>query len=410
MKKNKIIFYFYNSLFDPLIESNILLYIEELLKTEDGNFQIAIVSHEDNISNLNNQKLAYYEQLFKETNLTWIKLKRNVGASFKNKIKDLFFGFFTLLKLRTKGYFKLCSLDSIAGSMCYLYSLLLRFDLYLYQYEPHSEFALEAHIWEENSKQYKIAKFLEKKATSFAKVISSGTEAMIETLKKEKKKAFFFKITSVVNESKFDFNEEYRREIRQKLKIAEGKKVIIYPGKFGDLYYDEEIIELYSIISKNIENTFFIILSFSDNKKIRDLLRKYLISPDNYYLGQIPYEDMPKFLSASDFGINGIPPTPAQRYRSPIKTGEFLCCGIPYIVCKGISEDDIVAEKENVGVVVENFSENEVLNAIPQIKSFFEEDKTTLRRRSRVAGIAYRGFEKNYLEFKKAISKLMESK
>jgi hypothetical protein len=409
MKKNKIIFYFYNSVFDPLIESNILLYIKELLKEENSDYQIAIVSHEDNLEEINREKLATYQQFFKENNLIWIKLKRNVGASFKNKLIDLFFGFFALLKLRFKGYYSLCSLDSIAGSMCYLYSVFLRFNLYLYQYEPHSEFAIEAKIWEKESKQYKIARFLENKATRFAKVISTGTDAMIETLKKQKNKAFYFKITSVVDESKFYFSKKDRNEIRQKLNISEDKKVFIYPGKFGDLYYDEEIIQLYSFISKHIENTFFIILSFSDNKKIKNQLRKNSISEENYFLGQIAYDDMPKYLSAADFGINGIPPTPAQRYRSPIKTGEFLCCGIPYIVCNGISEDDKVAEKENVGVVVENFSEQEALKAIPLIKSFFEQEKSTLIARCRRAGISYRGFEKNYDEFKKALNKLLES-
>jgi hypothetical protein len=65
---------------------------------------------------------------------------------------------------------------------------------------------------------------------------------------------------------------------------------------------------------------------------------------------------------------------------------------LPYLVCKGVSEDDTWALKYNVGVVSDGFSREEGLKLSPAIRKFFEEDKAVLRSRCRAAGIAYRGY------------------
>ena len=71
-------------------------------------------------------------------------------------------------------------------------------------------------------------------------------------------------------------------------------------------------------------------------------------------------------------------------------------CGLPYITCKGISEDDIYAEKYNVGAVVKTFNERDILLSLDKINELISEEKQVLRLRCRKAGLEYRGTSRYY--------------
>ena len=100
---------------------------------------------------------------------------------------------------------------------------------------------------------------------------------------------------------------------------------------------------------------------------------------------------MPSLLSAADFGIVNIPPTPSQKFRSPIKVGEYLCCGLPFLICKGVSEDALYVSEEKVGVVVNDFTKESIQQVLPEIKSLLSEPTELLKKRCSKIGVKYRG-------------------
>ena len=64
--------------------------------------------------------------------------------------------------------------------MLILNSVVLRLRLFMYSFEPHSEYGLDNKMWTKDSTQYKITHYLEEKAAKFATVIASGTRFMQE--------------------------------------------------------------------------------------------------------------------------------------------------------------------------------------------------------------------------------------
>ncbi|MBK6991977.1 MAG: hypothetical protein IPH34_09150 [Chitinophagaceae bacterium] len=117
--------------------------------------------------------------------LKWKKLYWHPGQGMVNKARDIISGFFAVMGLRFKGYRHIVTLASVAGSFGYMYAVILRMRLFLYQYEPHSEYAIDNKMWPANSKQFKISHYLERKSAHFATVIASGTRFMEERLKLE---------------------------------------------------------------------------------------------------------------------------------------------------------------------------------------------------------------------------------
>jgi hypothetical protein len=407
--KRKLGVFLYNRLFDPVIQSNFWLYIQDILEKDPiGNLEVYLITYENEEFPITSeqQKLVAYWQ---SRGVVWIALPWHPGIGLIAKAKDVFQGLFAVMKLRIQGCAHFVSLASVAGAYLYLYHLLLRFDFYLYQYEPHSEYSVDNGMWKPASLQYKIANYLEKKSAMAAKVISSGTRFMQHRLQHDwKVKARFFKIPSVANDQKFLFNGADRKEVRQRLGISEAANVLFYPGKFGDLYYKEEMAFMYKWLREMDESLHLLIITPHKDQQVINLFDLANVERSHYTIVHSDYAEIHRYFSAADFAIISVPPGPSKKFISNIKVGEYLCAGLPYLITEGVSEDYLFATERNVGVVVKDFKEADVKEAYNKIQKFLAMDKSELRIRCRHAGLDYRGFDKLNATFKEAINTLYQ--
>lgn len=406
MPNNKIIIYLYNRLHDPLIQSNLFLYIKEIGKK--GIYSFAVVTYEDPDFPVSTQQKEEAEKLFKEINATWIPLTWTRGQSITKKMGNLKAGFSIIRKLKKDGYKNIVSLGTVAGSFAYIYAKLMGLNLYLYQYEPHSEYTLDVGYWKESSLGFKILNSLEKKSAHFAKVISSGTRHMQERLERWQTKASFFKIPSVVNQKKFFYSDKHRNIIRDRYDIPRDAEVILYAGKYGGLYFYEENPLMFKYLREHNPNFHILIVTLNPIEEIRGLFEKHGVTK-NLTVTSSSYEDIDKYLCAADFGIVSVESGPSKKFVSNIKVGEYLSCGLPYLICRGISEDDWYAEHRGVGVVVKDFSKEEIDKAYPQIQAYLDKPASELKSHCRQVGVDYRGFVNLYPRFEKALETLCKN-
>jgi hypothetical protein len=407
MQKKKVVIFLYNRLFDALIQSNFWLYINDFLNDPDNPYQLYLVTYEDRRFPLTEAQ----QQLVKEwkgKGLQWKPLTWHPGQGMLNKARDIAAGFFAVMRLRFKGYKHIVTLASVAGTFGYLYSIFLRTKLFLYQYEPHSEYAIDNKMWPANSKQYKISHYLERKSAHFAKVIASGTRFMEERLKQEwKVKAQFVKIPTVANHIKFTYSATDRDTMRKKLGIAEDKWLLFYPGKFGDLYYREETAFMYKWLQEKEPRLHFLIVTPHTDEEVKALFDQAKVDPARYTIAHSGYEDIHRFYSAADFAVIAVPPGSSKKFISNIKVGEYLCAGLPFLITRGISEDYWYAENKGVGVVVDDFKEEYVKKAWPEMKKYLEMDPEVRRQHCREVGLDYRGFDKLNKQFRLAMELLV---
>jgi hypothetical protein len=406
MSRKKIIIYLYNSLKDPVIQSNIYLYLIDAAKEEKYDF--AIISFEQDEFRYSKTELESLLKEFKNLHIQWYRLKWNSGSfKFLKKTWDLGSSFFLVFYLRFfKGYNCIISLNSIAGSFAYILKKCFFLRLFLYQYEPHSEYALDAKFWSRKTLSFKILNKLEYWSGKDADIISSGTYHMLNRLKSWNTRATVYKIPSVANDTKFKFSEEKRKQIRSSYAIREDQKIFIYPGKFGDLYFNEELIDLFHGYHELDKDIFFMVLTLSPIDKVQKMFEQRGIPKEYYTITKVPYSEMDSYLSASDLGIVSVPPLPSKKFCSNIKVGEFLCNGLPYLICNGVSEDDEYALNQNVGITVDYFSKQDAIISYPRVKLLLSENKEILRNRCRQAGLDYRSFQKLNPIFKQALETL----
>lgn len=404
--KKKVGIFLYNRLFDPLIQSNFWLYITDFLNS-DSDLQLYLITYENPDFPLNTDQQKLVDEWIRK-GLEWKQLRWNPGIGLVPKLLDIFQGFRAVGNLRLKGYEHVISLGSVAGTFVYLYSLLLRIRFFLYQFEPHSEYAIDNGMWSEKSYQYRISHLLERKAAHAAQVIASGTKFMEERLKGHwQVNASFFKIPTVANDHKFLFNEENRRIIRGKLGISPDTFLLFYPGKFGDLYYREETAFMYKWLKEEIPKLHFLIVTPHKDQEVKVLFDNAGVPAEQYTIAHADYEEIHMYYSAADFAVIAVPPGPSKKFISNIKVGEYLCAGLPFLITEGVSEDYVYAKERKVGVVVKDFKEPYVRSATSEILAFLSMNKTELREHCRKEGLNYRGFNKLNKIFKQAVYKLL---
>jgi hypothetical protein len=404
--KNVVIF-LYNRLFDPLIQGNFWLYVKDYLDHPDPSIRFHVVTFEDRRYPLTESQSLLVKG-WEQQGLVWTPLQWHPGTGMRNKLMDVWAGFLAVLRLRTSGYRHVVTLGSVAGSYAYLYARLLGMRLFLYQFEPHSEYAIDNGMWSDKSLMYRIAHSLERRAAQFASVIASGTRFMQQRLENEwRVKGRFFKIATVANDRKFKFDPNDRDAMRTTLGLRDDQWVLFYPGKFGSLYYTDETAWMYRWLRELEPRLHFLIVTPHADDEIRGIFDRAGVDRASYTICHSDYADIHAYFFAADFAIIAVPPGPSKRFISNIKVGEYLCAGLPFLITRGVSEDYLVAEEQDVGVVVDDFCETDVKAAWPAIKRYLEMDPEVRRDHCREVGLAYRGFDGLNQEFKAAIDSLI---
>ena len=80
--------------------------------------------------------------------------------------------------------------------------------------------------------------------------------------------------------------------------------------------------------------------------------RAAIVSPIRTAVGK--FQGLLASLSAADLGVIAVPPTPSQRFRSPVKTALYWAAGLPILIPEGVADDWWIARDEGVGIVVKD--------------------------------------------------------
>jgi len=381
----------YHSYRDPLFQNLMLEYLRTLVKSEGVHFYL--ITFEQKHYALSVEQVRRERRILLQSGISWYPIPYHAGSFIViKKIIDLFQAIAVIGKLRQLTKAKLLvTFTNLSASIGIICAHFFRLKMLVYCYEPHSDFLVELGIWRKGSIKHRISRWIELYAGKRADFVMASTKHVANLLTDVKAKGRVVRAPVSVDEKAFTFKRKGRERVRREYSLH-NRNVVLYLGKFGYLYYNEEIAKLCKILYDNINNTFFLVVTSNDNEAIQKMFREYGLPEESFSVtGNLTYDEVKDYISAADIGLSAVPPTPSQRYRSPTKVAEYLLCGLPYITCEGVSEDDIYAKKHNVGAVVKSFDENHISESIPQIRNLLDEEKVSIRERCRNVGISYRG-------------------
>jgi glycosyltransferase involved in cell wall biosynthesis len=97
--------------------------------------------------------------------------------------------------------------------------------------------------------------------------------------------------------------------------------------------------------------------------------------------------DVVNAMQSMDVGVFIIKRCYSKIASAPTKLGEFLGCGVPCLCNTGIGDVDEVLEKENVGIVLNSFSDNEIRKSVIRLLKLTQEKN--IKKRCRNTALKY---------------------
>lgn len=173
-------------------------------------------------------------------------------------------------------------------------------------------------------------------------------------------------IPTIVDTNFFKYDQEARKKLRKKLGLEE-KTIFIYSGGLAKWQLPDKIIHLFKKLKKEIPQAFLIFLTHKPSEAAPYFTD---INRDDYLLKNVPYEKIAQYLNAADIGILLRENNLVNRVAAPTKFSEYLCCGLPVILTKGIGDTEEIISNTNGGVVIDNpdmIPSKDVISTLKQI-------------------------------------------
>jgi len=151
---------------------------------------------------------------------------------------------------------------------------------------------------------------------------------------------------------------------QSELELDKVNKYVCFVGFLAPWQGVEYLIQAAPLVVKNMQAKFLIVGDGPIRDKLEKMVKNLSLNDNFIFIGTVPYEDVPKYINASDICV--VPKRKIFEYGySPLKLYEYMACGKP-VVATNIAGFEIV-EQYNTGILVNPEDPYELSNAIIEL-------------------------------------------
>lgn len=392
----------YYSIEDPVFKSAVLPYFVDFPSKD---FRFILFTYEHDKFTITEEIIKKHHKCLNKNQIAWYQLKWRSGRHKAiKKVLDVGKSIIAISKVIKKNKVDAIYSEGFPGAIIgYLISRVNRVKHYIHTFEPHAEYMLEAGVWSKTSWEYKLLKYFENKIASHASLIFTATDGMIKRLISQNISSDkIHRVPSCIDLEHYHYSKNGRDRIRNMYNWGENIICIAYLGKFGGMYMKEEIFEFFDYCYQNNDRFRFLIGTQENEQELRELISQYMLPQDCVIINYIQKSIVPDYLSAADFGFVAVRQKESKKYCSPIKTGEYLACGLPVIIPKGISDDYTYIVERKLGILLEAPVPKSYSHVVEEIVNWNYVEKESFAVRSK----EYISRDRDVKRYKELYSKL----
>lgn len=266
--------------------------------------------------------------------------------------------------------------SSLAGALAYKVSQDTGRPYLVESFEPHADYMIDSGVWAWYDPRLWIQRYFEKvikRTALWLLPVSYNYEAKL--LREGISKNRIHTMPCCVALPDFKFNKVKREQVRTLLAIDAAKRVGIYVGKFGGIYYDDEALALFRKAFDFFgDELFLVILTGDDASVLYQKMKAKGINMDHVVIRKVVHHEVADYLSAADFAFSTIKSSPSRIYCSPIKNGEYWANGLPILLEQGIGDDSEILKNDGGGFILDMANPDD---AFSRIKEFTGRDRET---------------------------------
>ncbi len=372
----KALYICYFGLRQPLVQTQVLPYLRELLKS---GYEITLLTFEPDLKDeWSTTQIVAEHKSMGETGIEWHCLPYHKRPSALATVYDIFRGAWHIRSVIREKKIDILHgrvhVPTLMGAIARRFSRRkpkLLFDIRGFFPEEYTD----AGIWPEGGMLYRsvkrIEKWLMKEADGFVVLTEKAREILFlgsVTSGMDKKGRPVEVIPCCVDfEKRFLVDrDELRKRFRKRLG-ADKRRIFVHAGALGGLYLTEQIADFLQTARKRDPSTFALFLTQSDPKVIIPLLHKRGFADIDYFVARVSPAEIPGFLCAADAGLSFVKAGYATQSRSPTKIPEYLACGLPVIANRGVGDVDSLIEENGIGVLIDQCSTRDYEDALSKL-------------------------------------------
>lgn len=371
--RRRVLYLSYTGLLEPLGQSQVYRYLRELA----GRHDITLITYEKPTDLENRERYESFQEEVDASGINWYPLKYHHSPTFLATLWDLIRGFclcvWTIGRRNVEIIHTRSYVPSVLGLLCQsMFGKALVFDMRGFWADER----VDAGLWEDNGRLYRVVKWLEAKFISGADVVVSLTDAGVYAINNfdhvDTSGVRFEVIPTCVDLDLFSPDSGSR----------EDGFVLGYVGSVGTWYRFDDVLACFEILREMRPQSRFVILNRGEHDYIRDRLKQFHIEESAISIKGVDHSEVPEEMNRMDAGIFFYTPTFSKRGTSPTKLGEFLACGIPCLCNSHVGDVERVLEGNNVGVAIDTFEPEELESALKSLVELGENPKTAKKCRS----------------------------
>lgn len=396
MNKGHILFFTSWGFQEGLIQSYTLPNLKIIQQIKDSG-TLYLVTEEKDYARITKEKINSVNQSLLAYRIVWkpYRYKPLGWRKYILMVAQILGLYIFALRKHIKIFHSLCT---PAGVYSYTISRFIPGSkLVIDSFEPHTLYMFESGVWSNKTWAYKFLFSMERRMVYAADYIVTNTEGMKPFITKTygAVNTNLFQVKpACVNLDAFTFSMQLREAKRIELGVQSDTIVCVYVGKFGGTYfYDETFAFLKAAYNHWKENFFLLLLSPHTQQEVQELCRKSHYPINRLLLKTVPHQEVASWLSAADFAITPVIPTPSKLYCTPVKDGEYWAAGLPVVIPPGISDDSEIIAANQAGVVVETWNEEGFKTAIQKLDDLLQYDLVEQRNHIRTIAQKYRSYE-----------------
>ncbi len=388
LENTSVLYISYNGMLDPLGQSQVIPYLKEL-NMRGVDFTLLSYERPEALKQNGVERLGLIKQELAEHGIDWHWLRYHKTPSLPATVYDVFAGVrYARRLMREKKFNLIHARNHIAATIALNLKKRLGVKFIFDVRGLMADEYFDAGHWKKDSVPYRITKTSEQRALAAADGVVTLTERIWPIMKEwpalHDREVIHEVVPCCADLEVYGFDPAERIRLRNELGIDK-RFVIVYSGSIDGWYLTEEMADFFVAAQKQRPDAHLLWLTPSRHDRIRELMSARGIRDEDFTVLAVPPRKVASYLSAADAGLAFIKPCFSKLASSPTKYAEYLGCGLPLIINAGVGDSDTLITHEQIGALVDDFSERGYLSAWREICGLTGYPDQTRRRAREVA-------------------------
>jgi glycosyltransferase involved in cell wall biosynthesis len=384
----KVLYISYDGMTDSLGRSQVIPYLAGL--TTRG-YEIHLISFEK--KHIARQDTEAVASLLKSHRIHWHPLQFLTYPPLFSKAADVLKIHYYAQKLHRKEHFDIVHCRSYIAALAglklkSLYKVKFVFDMRGFWANER----IEGGIWNMKNPVYRFFYFYFKKKERKFFQYADAVVSLTHNGKSEIKRMFGSEVASkthvipcCVDTQLFDksaLDPDVALALRHDLGLNGSTFVLSYLGSVGTWYMTEQMLDFFSILKTKYKTARFLFISPDDPLHLETMAVKAGLQPKDIAVVKSPRHMVPYYLSMSHMSVFFIKPVFSKKASSPTKQAEIMSMGIPLVCNAGIGDTDLLMQDKTAGIMLRDFSPQEMQRAVDAIQNSLKTDPALIREKA----------------------------